>query len=244
LAKYAVIIAAAGAGNRFGDRQSKILAKLDNRPLFIRAIELFVNRDDVCQTILAVAPTCTATIKDQYGANLAFMGVKLVEGAAQRWQTVRRALEAVGDDADFVAVHDAARICTTSDMIDRVFGEALECGAALLAAPLTGTVKRISAGGMVQETVSRAGLYEAQTPQVFKKELLVDAYQAVADDTQATDDADVVALFGHDVRIVDCDMSNLKITYPGDLKLAGAINKGRPKPKPSGPRGPFEEAQW
>jgi 2-C-methyl-D-erythritol 4-phosphate cytidylyltransferase len=129
-------------------------------------------------------------------------------------------------------------------MIDRVFNEALGCGAALLAAPLTGTVKRVSVGGVVQETVSRAGLYEAQTPQVFKKDLLVDAYQAVEGDTQATDDADVVALSGHDVRIVECDMSNMKITYPGDLKLAGAINKGRPKPKPTGPRGPFDEAQW
>ena len=75
MGKIAVIIPAAGKGERFGGRENKAFAKLDGRPLFIRAIELFVNRDDVCQIILAVSPDDMETVKTRYGANIAFMGV-------------------------------------------------------------------------------------------------------------------------------------------------------------------------
>ncbi len=244
MAKFSVIIAAAGKGERYGGKGNKVFAKLKDRPLFIRAIELFVNRDDVCQTILAVSPSDAQYVKDQYGPNLGFMGVTLVEGGEQRWQTVANALEAVSEEADFVAVHDAARICTNSEMIDRVFAEATKSGAAILAAPLSGTIKRVSGAGVIDETVCREGLFEAQTPQVFRKDTLVAAYAEVPEGTEATDDAEIVCASGHDVTVVDCDMSNVKITYPGDLALAGAIIKSRPKPKVSRPRGPFEEAQW
>lgn len=244
MATFSVIIVAAGRGERFGGKENKVFAKLKDRPVFIRAIELFVNRDDVCQTILAVSPNDAQYVKDQYGPNLGFMGVTLAEGGKHRWQTVANGLEAVSEQAEFVAVHDAARICTTAEMIDRVFEEATKSGAAILAAPLSGTIKQVSGAGVIDETVCREGLFEAQTPQVFRKDLLMTAYAAVSDETEATDDAEIVGASGHDVTVVDCDMSNLKITYPGDLVLAGAIMKSRPKPKVTRPRGPFEEAQW
>jgi len=244
LAKFSVIIAAAGKGERYGGKQNKVFAKLKDRPLFIRAIEMFINRDDVCQTILAVSPNDAQYVKDQYGPNLGFMGVTLVEGGAHRWQTIANGLEAVSEEAEFVAVHDAARICTTSEMIDRVFAEATKSGAAILAVPLSGTIKRVSGAGVVDETVPREGLFEAQTPQVFRKETLCAAYADVTEGTEATDDAEIVGASGHDVTVVDCDMRNMKITYSGDLALAGAIIKSRPKPKAPRPRGPFEEAQW
>ncbi len=240
--RYAVIIAAAGAGRRFG--ASKVLAKMGERPLLLRAVELFVNREDVCQTVVAVSPADLPKVKKEYGPNLAFMGVQVVGGADRRCQTVRAALGAIREDADYVAVHDAARVCTTREMIDRVFDEATKSGSAILAAPLTGTIKQVSAAGVVDRTVSRDGLYEAQTPQVFRRDLLIGAYAALTDDCPATDDAEVVAAAGHPVTVVASDLSNLKITYRGDLILAAAIHKGRPTPKPSGPRGPFEEAQW
>ena len=242
--KFAVIITAAGRGSRFGGKRNKAFAKLQDRPLFIRAIELFVNRQDVCQTILVVAGNDADYVKEQYGPNLGFMGVLLATGGENRWQSVSNALELVGEDADFVAVHDAARICTTTEMIDRVFAGAVRSGAAVLAAPLSGTIKRVSAEGTVEQTVSRERLYEAQTPQVFEKDLLIRTYRSVGESTAATDDAEIVAAAGHDVAVIDSDLSNLKITFPGDLALAGAILKSRPKPKAARPRGPFEEAQW
>lgn len=244
MSKYAVIITAAGQGQRFGRKQHKAFAKLQDRPLFIRAIELFVNRDDVCQNILVAAPDDVDFVKDKYGANLGFMGVELVVGGERRCQSVANGLDAVHDEAEFVAVHDAARVCTTQEMIDRVFDEATKSGAAILAAPLSATLKRVSGAGAVEQTVCREGLFEAQTPQVFKREILISAYAEAKEDADATDDAEIVAAGGHDVTVVDSDLSNIKITFPGDLALAGAILKSRPKPKAARPRGPFEEAQW
>ena len=92
MAKFSVIIAAAGSSARYGGKGNKVFAKLKDRPLFIRAIELFVNREDVCQTILAVSPNDAQYVKDQYGPNLGFMGVTFVEGGEHRWQTVANAL--------------------------------------------------------------------------------------------------------------------------------------------------------
>jgi len=244
MTKFAVIIAAAGKGERFGGSEKKTFAKLAGRPVFIRSIERFINRDDVCQIILAVAPEDMGTLKSSYAANLGFMGVKLVEGGDRREQTVAAALKAVSDEAEYIAVHDAVRPCVTEQMIDAVFAEAVKAGAAILAAPIVGTVKRISGADVIEETVSRAGLFEAQTPQVFKKNLLIEAYANLDKlKEEVTDEARAVELAGHPVSVVKSDPTNLKITTKGDLALANAILKVRPAK--AAPRlGAFEEAQW
>ena len=243
MVKVAVIIPAAGKAERFGGGENKTFAKLDGRPLFIRAIEHFVNRDDICQIILAVAPEDTEVMKAKYAPNLAFMGAKLVEGGARRCDTVRAALETVADEAELVAVHDAARPCVTAEMIDAVLAEAIKTGAAILACPLTGTIKRVGATLTIDETISREGYYEAQTPQVFRKDILRDAYAKFDAKTEVTDEAQVVEQAGHPVAVVKSDASNLKITTKADLTLANAILKSRPR-KPAPRRGAFEEAQW
>lgn len=243
MAKVAVILPAAGAGERFGGKVKKPFALLDNRPIFIRALELFINRDDVCQSILTVAPDDYDVVREKYAANIMIMGLKLVKGGAQRWESVRNALAAVDDAADLVCVHDAVRPCVLESWIDQVFAEATKCGAAILAAPLTGTIKRVSGAGIIDATVPREGLYEAQTPQVFKKELLRRAYAEMPAGFQPTDDAQLVERLGHPVAIVPTDQRNVKVTTPGDMSLAAVLVKemGR-KAKPS--LGAFEEAQW
>ncbi len=243
MGNIAVIIPAAGKAERFGSHENKTFAKLDGRALFIRAIELFLNRDDVCQIILAISPADMETVKSRYGANIAFMGVKLVEGGAQRSDTVRAALQVVADEAEFVAIHDAARPCVTADMVDAVFAEATKSGAAILAAPITGTIKRVSESGVIDETASRERLFEAQTPQVFRKTSIMGAYEKLAPGTEVTDDAQVIELAGQPVAVVISDTSNIKITGKGDLALANAILKSRPV-KAAPRRGAFEEAQW
>jgi len=244
MSKVAVIIAAAGAGRRFGGQVKKPFAQIDNRPVFIRTIELFVTRDDVCQVILVVSPDDYDVVREKYAANLMFMDVQLVKGGNERCESVKLALEEVADDADLIAVHDAVRPCVLESWIDKLFARAAETGAAIPAAPLTGTIKRV-ADGLVTETVSREGLYEAQTPQVFAADVLRAAYQALEGTGRPTDDAQVVEQAGHPVAIVETDRRNLKITTPFDLTLAGAVlrtlTKGK---KSSGPRSPFDEAQW
>lgn len=244
MAKFAVIIPAAGKAERFGGSEKKTFAKLDGRPIFMRSVELFVAREDVCQTILAVAPEDAETMKSSYGPNLGFMGVKLVVGGDKRCDTVAAALDTVVDEAEYVAIHDAARPCVTPQMVDAVFAEAQKTGAAILAAPITGTIKRVGDQNVVDATQERMGLYEAQTPQVFKKTVLIEAYARLGDIKQeVTDDSQIVELSGHPVSVVKSSPTNLKITTKADMALAGAILKSRPaKPKPR--LGAFEEAQW
>jgi 2-C-methyl-D-erythritol 4-phosphate cytidylyltransferase len=245
MGKVAVIIPAAGKGERFGAEPPKPFANLGGRPIFIRCLEHFINRDDVCQTILAVGPSDMDMVKKRYGPNLGFMGVTLVEGGQKRFETVAKALEKVSEDAELVAIHDGVRPCVTKPMIDAVFAEAAKAGAAMLASPLVGTIKRVNDSKTVEETVSRQGLWEAQTPQVFKRDLILQAYENAKNiEDPITDDAQLVELAGHPVQVVESDPTNLKITAKSDVSLANAILKARPAPKVSGPRGPFEEAQW
>lgn len=242
--KVAIIIPAAGAGKRFGGNVKKPFAQLDNRPVFIRAIELFINREDVCQTILTVSPEDYDVVKEKYAANIMFMGIKLVKGGAERFESVRLALEALDDEAELVCIHDAVRPCVLESWIDGVFAEAAKSGAAILAAPLSGTIKRVAESGVIDETVSREGLYEAQTPQVFKRDVLLKAYADLPDGFNPTDDAQVVEKSSHGVSIVQADHRNIKITAPGDMPLAAALLKEMTR-KPKGPSlGAFEEAQW
>ena len=244
MARFCVIIAAAGKSERFGGTEKKTFAKLDGRPIFIRSLEHFINRSDVCQTILAVAPEDVGAMKTQYGANIGFMGVKLLEGGTQRRDTVAIALKHVSQEADYVAIHDAARPCVTEEMINAVFAEAVKSGAAILAAPITGTVKRVGVNMSIEETSSRERLFIAQTPQVFKKKILLDAYgQLDTTGKDITDDAQVVELAGQSVAVVTSGSTNLKITSKADIVLAAAILKARPA-KPMQRLGAFEEAQW
>jgi 2-C-methyl-D-erythritol 4-phosphate cytidylyltransferase len=248
MSKYCVIVPAAGKSERFGGEEKKTFAKLDGRPVFLRTVELFINREDVCQTILAVAPEDVGQMKSMYGANLGFLDIQLVEGGPRRFDTIQAALMVVSPKAEFIAVHDAARPCVAPDRIDAVFAAAVKNGAAILGCPVSGTLKRVRDRMIVAETVDRTGVYEAQTPQAFRKELLLEAYEkfgakekGLAD--QATDDAWVVERAGHSVTIVPSDPTNLKITTKSDLTLAAAILKSRPS-RPSPRLGAFEEAQW
>jgi 2-C-methyl-D-erythritol 4-phosphate cytidylyltransferase len=242
--KVAVIIPAAGAGRRFGGEVKKPFALLDNRPIFIRSIELFLSRPDVCQTILAVAADDYDVVKEKYAANIMFMGIKLVKGGAQRFESVQKALAEVDPAAELVCVHDAVRPCVLEAWIDKVFEEAAKTGAAILAAPLTGTIKRVAESGVIDATVPREGLYEAQTPQVFKKEILQRAYASLPEGFIPTDDAQAVERLGHPVAVVPTDRRNIKITTPGDMSLAAVLVKEMGR-KPKGPAlGAFEEAKW
>lgn len=242
--KFAVIIPAAGAGKRFGGDVKKPFAQLDNRPVFIRAIELFLSRPDVCQTLLAVSPDDYDVVKEKYAANIMFMGFKLVRGGNERFESVKAALEQVDEAADMICVHDAVRPCVLESWIDLVFEKASVTGAAILATPLTGTVKRV-VKSTITETVSRDGLWEAQTPQVFRKDLLARAYAERPADFQPTDDAQLVERIGHNVGIIEADRRNIKITTPGDMTLASSILKDFSKQaRRGGPMGAFEEAKW
>ena len=236
---FGVILAAAGQSSRFQDANyKKPFAPLAGRAVWLHSAEKFLERSDVKQVVIVVAPEDREAFVEKFGANLAFMGVTLAEGGAHRADSVRRGLEKLGPEIDFVAIHDAARPCIATPWIDRVFEAGARTGAAILATPVIGTLKRVGPDGTITETVDRTGLWEAQTPQVFSRDLLVRAY-ATRQDSQPTDEAQLVESLGQRVTVVPGSPINLKITSREDLRLAEQALKALPKPKLSGPSHPF-----
>src|SRR5439155_18776547 len=139
---FAVILPAAGRSSRFRDKDKKVFANLDGRAVWLRCAELFITRNDVCQCVVVVAPEDREVFQRRFGANLAFMNIQLADGGRERFESVANALALVKEEAEFVAVHDAARPCLTASLIDGVFAQAAKTGAALLGVPVTDTVKR------------------------------------------------------------------------------------------------------
>ncbi len=222
MGQFAVILPAAGRSSRFGDpKQKKIFAELDGRAVWLRAIEPFVNRDDVGQMIVAISPEDRELFARRYEASVAFLNITVIDGGAERSDSVARALEVVDPSCEFVAVHDAARPCLTAELVDAVFDAARRHGAALPAVPVADTIKRVGADGMTTGTIPRDGLFLAQTPQAFRRDALERAL-AVRDEVleQATDDAWLVERAGGRVHVVPGAEDNLKITTPADLRAA------------------------
>ena len=256
--RVSVIFPAAGLGRRFTghgaeDGPSKIEATLAGRAVFLRSAELFLNRPQVGQVIVAVNPQRLDDFMFRFGDQLRFHGIKVVAGGEQeRWQTVAKALQTVDDSCTHVAVHDAARPLASAKLIDRVFDAACRFASVIPAMPLTATVKRVAADaeavdsttdpldailgeagqciqilGRVTETIDRCDLVEVQTPQVFEVDLLRRAYAPLVeggiDGRNVTDDAALVERLGHSVRVVEGESRNIKITHSDDLKLAEAM---------------------
>jgi 2-C-methyl-D-erythritol 4-phosphate cytidylyltransferase len=240
MAKFSVIVPAAGSGSRFGGNTNKIFQRIKDQPLFIRTLEAFTSRPDVVQVQIVISAGDMEEMKERFGGNLGFMGVKLVQGGSTRTESIRNALAGIVAEADFVCVHDAVRPCVSQLWIDAVFKEATKTGAAILAYPVHGTLKKVSAAGVVDQTLPREELWEAQTPQVFAKDILIKAY---ASGKTATDDAHLVEQIGHPVSVIPGDPRNIKITLPSDLVAAAAVIDTLPKPKAQ-LAGPWDEAHW
>lgn len=242
---FAVILPAAGKSTRFGGKEKKPYVNLDGTAVWLRTANLFANRTDVVQTILVISPDDRELVLRRYSANLMFLGVKVVDGGAERFVSVANALQLVKPEADFVAVHDAVRPCTPAALIDSLFAAAVKHGAAVPGLAVADTLKRVDNQMLVTQTVPRLGLWQAQTPQVFRKDWLVEAYErtgAMSKDT--TDDAMLVEAAGHPVRVVPGSSFNLKITTGEDLKIASAylkIREAEDKPKASHP---FEDERF
>jgi 2-C-methyl-D-erythritol 4-phosphate cytidylyltransferase len=208
------LIVAAGRGERLGGERPKALVELAGRPLVEWSIDAMREVAGMERIVLALPPGTRAP-----------PGVTAVDGGAVRSDSVRRALAAVdpGDPAEVVVVHDAARPLVSAELVERVVGVLVgdrRLDAAIAAAPVADTVKRVRSG-VVLETLERSGLWAVQTPQVFRRAALERALE-VSDDllAQATDDAWLVERAGGRVAVVPTDGENLKVTTPVDLELA------------------------
>lgn len=228
MATFAVILPAAGQSSRFQHQQrKKPFADLKGRAVWLRSAEHFTNRDDVLQTIVVVSPDDEEWFKEKYAANLAFMNVDIVTGGDSRAASVKNGLAIVKPEIEYVAVHDAARPLLTKQWVDQVFAKAAETGAALLGVPVASTLKKV-ADGQITATVSRESLWEAQTPQVFRRDWLEAAY-AKQGKLEPTDEAQLVEQTGKPISMIAGSSLNFKITTADDFRLAAQALDALPK---------------
>ena len=243
MARFAVILPAAGRSTRFGDPgRKKTYEDLDGRAVWLRAADAFTGRDDVAQVIVAIAPEDRELFERRYRPAVAFLGIVVVEGGAERSDSIAAALARVDPECDFVAIHDAARPCLASEVVDAVFAAAIAHGAAVPAVAVADTLKRADADRRIVETVPRLGLFAAQTPQAFRRDWIERAYaERHRLGVAITDDAQLVEALGHPCTIVEGSSANLKITTAEDLRLASAILAARPTSPRDAPAHPFRE---
>ncbi|HEY6111080.1 MAG TPA: 2-C-methyl-D-erythritol 4-phosphate cytidylyltransferase [Chthoniobacterales bacterium] len=218
------IIVAAGASERMGF--DKLFAPLGGKPLVAHTIDAFERTNCVDEIVLVGRSDSLGELRKLLGAKTKVRQV--VAGGVERQDSVRIGLDHIRTNADFVAVHDAARPLITPEKISRVFESCREHGAASLAEPVTDTLKRADVDLVVSESVERDQLYAMQTPQVFARELLVEAYRAVgAKNISVTDEVSAVELVGRKVVLVPNQDFNFKITYPRDFGLAEFVMRER-----------------
>ena len=221
---YVTAIAlAAGRGERLKSKVPKLLAKIGSKPVIIHTLEA-LSRNPSIKDIILVANAknlreMTAWVKRYHIRKIS----SVVEGGARRQDSLGNGLKAVDSRTDLVLIHDAARPFIDKNLIDSVINVAKKSGAAITGVPVKATIKK-AFGKVVDKTIERKNLWEIQTPQVFKKDLILKAYKKFGK-IDVTDDAMLVEKLGGKVNIVEGSYSNIKITTPEDLVLAEAIAK-------------------
>ena len=223
MSKFAVILPAAGESRRFtGFPRKKPFMELKGRAVWMRTAEHFLHRDDVTEVVLVLSADDIDEFRERFRPNLAFMDITIATGGKCRAESVLNGMRSLTHDADFVAVHDAARPLLSATWVTELFASAQVHDAVIPGIPVSSTVKAVDEC-VIQGTVDRSGLVLAQTPQVFRKTLLQQAFAAADDLTGFTDEASIVEAFGQSVRIHPGWPMNIKITTGDDFRLAEAL---------------------
>ncbi len=229
--RVAVILPAAGLGTRMGrvsaektGTSRKQFMLLEGSPILMHTVRKFAASDRVTEIVVAVRAEDLDWVGEMLAAEFPPGRVRVVEGGNSRQQSVENGLGALQLDADLVAVHDAVRPFIELETIHKAFDEAAETGAAIVGVPLVDTVKQVSRGTgkvKIRATIPREKLVLAQTPQVFRRELLERAFQLAREDGFiGTDEASMVERLDVEVSVVMGSDRNIKITKPGDMDLA------------------------
>jgi 2-C-methyl-D-erythritol 4-phosphate cytidylyltransferase len=223
------IIVAAGLGKRMGESVPKQFLSLLGRPLLAHTLFPFESVQEIREVIVLLPAgweeRCRHEIIEKYG----FKKVsKLVAGGKERQDSVYRGLKEASAKSKLIVIHDGARPLVTKAIIEASLDTASTCGSAVVAIPLADTLKRVESDHLIKKTLKRAGLWLAQTPQTFRREIVLKAYEAaIRDGYYGTDDAALVERAGFEVKVVPGAITNLKVTTPEDLRLAELYLKER-----------------
>ena len=229
--KIAVILPAAGLGTRMGrisaekaGTSRKQFMLLEGSPILVHTVRKFAASPRVAEIVVAVRGEDVEWVRQLLSREFPSSRVRVVEGGNSRQQSVANALASLGSDTDLVAVHDAVRPFIDLETIEKVFDEAAQMGAAIVGVPAVDTVKQVSRSTgrvLIRSTLPREKLVMAQTPQVFRFELLKRAFDsAQTDGFTGTDEASLVERLDVEVGVVLGSDRNIKITKPGDMDLA------------------------
>jgi 2-C-methyl-D-erythritol 4-phosphate cytidylyltransferase len=220
------IIVAAGEGKRIGGPIPKSFLPIAGRPLILRTLDRFFSARSIEKVILVVAGADIQQSEAmiQNDPKLSHRPWILQIGGASRQESVRRGLEKLESACDIVVIHDGARPFVSLDLIDRSVDEASRVGAVVVGVPVRDTIKVVSEEHWVQATPARSTLWEIQTPQAFRKEIILAAHDWGARQAiEVTDDAMLVERIGRPVLLLEGERTNLKITVPEDVLLAEAL---------------------
>ncbi len=217
--KIVAVMAAAGRGTRMGAEKNKLLLEVNGRPVLAWTLQAFESCPLVDEVFVVSNEQDIFSYRDVVREEGFCKVQAIVCGGETRAESVCNGIRAA-ENADIIVVHDGARPLVTPEIIEKVIAESRETGAAIAAAPAIDTIKRVE-NGIVIETPARETLWQAQTPQVFARDLIYDALEKC--DDSVTDDASAVEQMGASVRVVDVGYENIKITTPRDLIVAEAI---------------------
>ncbi len=220
-----VIFPAAGASRRMknslGTVTNKNFLELGGEIVLIRTLKIFSQIERVTNLIVVVAENEVAEVEKILSAEKNLKPYKIVVGGSERQYSITNGLKFLPAETEIVLVHDAARPLITKSTIENVIDAAEKFGCAIAAVPAKNTIKFVDAENFVKSTPPRNELVEVQTPQGFRKEFLLRAYeQAEQENFLGTDDASLVERLGEKIKIVQSDYRNIKITTPEDIKIA------------------------
>jgi 2-C-methyl-D-erythritol 4-phosphate cytidylyltransferase len=221
--KVGAIVAAAGSSHRM-EGVDKIFAPLAGRPLLAHVLSVFQECDAVHQTVVVLAEAALAQGRALLGDHGFSKVTDVCRGGARRQDSVHEGLKRL-EGCRWVVIHDGARPCLTPDLVERGLAEARATGAAIAAVAVKDTVKMVNDERVIQTTPARHSLWAAQTPQVFRSDIIAEAYRQQS--AEVTDDAALVEALGYRVKVYMGSYDNIKVTTPEDLAVAEIILRRR-----------------
>lgn len=226
--KTTAIIAAGGLGTRMQNPDGKLFLEICKHPVLALTIDAFEEADIIDDIVLVVALDeieRARRLKELKG----FKKIRhIIQGGPTRQDSVYNGLQVVSDDTDIVVIHDGARPFVTKEIILEAVSETRAHKAVIVGMPVKDTIKTVKDDRLVSNTLDREILWQVQTPQVFERKLIKEAYErAKRLDAQATDDARLVERLGEKVKMINGSYENIKITTPEDIKVAEAILRSR-----------------
>lgn len=223
--KISCIVAAAGKGSRMQTEMNKIFLEYNDMPVLAHTLSVLQNCELIDEIIIVTSECDILGCRDiavEFGISKV---TTITQGGARRQDSVRNALQVLSPETEIVLIHDAARPLITQAVIQNVVDDVLACGAAAPGVPCKSTLKERDSGGMICGTPDRSRMYEIQTPQGFRRDLICRAHEnALQNKLAGTDDCYLVEQLGTKVKISEGDYRNIKITTPEDLLIAECLS--------------------